>query len=69
MISYIPFWKTLKASPETTYTLINRHNINPTTINRLRNNRPVTTTTLNDLCIILKCEISDIVEFIPEDEL
>lgn len=67
MISYAPFWKTLKASPETTYTLINKHNINPTTINRLRNNKPVTTTTLNDLCIILKCEISDIVEFVPED--
>lgn len=66
MIVYTPFWKTLQESPETTYTLINKHNINPTTINRLRNNKPVTTTTLNDLCIILKCDISDIVAFIPE---
>lgn len=67
MISYRPFWKTLQASPESTYTLINHHNINPTTINRLRNNRPVTTTTLNDLCIILKCKLSDIAEFVPEE--
>ena len=67
MISYAPFWKTLKDSPETTYTLINKHNINPTTINRLRNNNPVTTTTLNDLCLILKCEICDIIEFLPEE--
>lgn len=67
MISYTPFWKTLAASSETTYTLINNHNINPTTINRLRNNRPLTTTSLNDLCLILNCEISDIIEFLPEE--
>ena len=66
MIVYTPFWETLKASSETTYTLINNHHINPTTINRLRNNRPVTTTTLNDLCIILECGICDIVAYIPE---
>lgn len=68
MITYTPFWKTLQKSTETTYTLINKHNINPTTINRLRNNKPVTTTTLNDLCIILKCDICDIISFIPEED-
>lgn len=68
MISYTPFWKTLNSSSETTYTLINKHNINPTTINRLRNNKPVTTTTLNDLCIILNCGLSDIAEFVPEEK-
>lgn len=67
MISYSPFWKTLDASSETTYTLIHKHNINPTTITRLRNNKPVTTTTLNDLCLILKCNISDIIAFVPEE--
>lgn len=66
MISYAPFWRTLKASAETTYSLIEKHHINSTTITRLRNNRPVTTTTLNDLCIILDCDLPDIVEFIPE---
>lgn len=67
MIIYTPFWNTLKESPETTYTLINNHNINPTTINRLRNNKPVTTTTLNDFCLILKCDICDIIAFVPEE--
>jgi len=67
MIVYTPFWETLKRSSESTYTLINKHNINPTTINRLRNNKPVTTTTLNDLCIILHCDLSDIVAFVPEE--
>lgn len=68
MISYAPFWKTLAASTETTYTLREKHNINSTTLTRLRNNKPVTTTTLNDLCLILNCDISDIVEFVPEEK-
>ena len=68
MIVYTPFWNTLKDSPESTYTLINNHNINPTTINRLRNNKPVTTTTLNDLCLILNCDVSDIIAFVPEEK-
>lgn len=68
MIVYTPFWETLKKSSETTYTLINNHNINPTTINRLRNNKPVTTTTLDDLCIILNCDVCDLVAFVPSDE-
>lgn len=68
MITYKPFWDTLSKSSETTYTLINKHNINPTTINRLRNDKPVTTTTLNDLCIIFNCPLSDIAEFVPEAE-
>lgn len=66
MISYAPFWKTLENSVETTYSLIEKHHINSTTIARLRHNKPVTTTTLNDLCLILDCDLSDIVEFIPE---
>lgn len=68
MISYAPFWKTLEASSETTYTLRKKHNINGTTMTRLKHNLPVSTTTLNDLCIIFNCKLSDIAEFIPEEK-
>ncbi len=67
MIDYNPFWNTLKASTETTYTLITRHHISSATIDKLRKNRPVTTTTLNDLCRILNCNIQDILVYIPSD--
>ena len=50
MIEYSPFWNTLKKSTETTYTLIHKHHISSATIDKLRKNKPVTTTTLNDLC-------------------
>ena len=68
MIVYTPFWKTLKASNESTYTLITRHRISSATVDKLRKNKPITTTTLNDLCRILDCSVSDILEYEPSDE-
>lgn len=65
MISYAPFWKTLHASSESTYTLIKNHHISSATIDKLRKNKPITTTTINDLCAILHCEVSDILQYIP----
>ena len=65
MISYAPFWETLKNSKETTYTLINTYKVSSSTIDKLRNNKNITTLTINDLCRILDCDISDIIEYIP----
>lgn len=68
MIVYTPFWKTLKESQETTYTLIFKHHISSSTIDKLRKNRPLNTTTLNDLCRILGCSVAGILEYIPCEE-
>lgn len=67
MIDYSPFWNTLKKSTETTYTLINRHHISSATIDKLRKNKPMNTTTLNDLCRILNCKLEEIAQYIPSD--
>lgn len=67
MISYAPFWKTLSASGESTYTLIKNHRISGSTINKLRNNKPINTTTVNDLCRILHCPVEQILEYIPHE--
>lgn len=68
MIIYNPFWNTLKQSPETTYTLVLKHRISSSTLNKLRKNKPVTTTTLNDLCRILDCRIEDVLQYVPSDD-
>ena len=65
MICYDPFWETLKASSETTYTLIKNHHISSATIDKLRKNKPMNTTTLNDLCIILNCPLDKIAHYVP----
>ncbi|MDD6320036.1 MAG: helix-turn-helix transcriptional regulator [Oscillospiraceae bacterium] len=67
MIVYQPFWETLKESPETTYTLIKNHHLSSSTVDKLRKNKPITTTTLNDLCRILNCRIEDVAEYVPSD--
>lgn len=67
MIQYNPFWETLKKSDETTYTLINKHHISSAILDKLRNNKPMNTTTLNDLCRILNCRVEDIAEYVPSD--
>lgn len=68
MISYAPFWQTLRDSPESTYTLIKNHRISSSTIDKLRRNKPVTVTTINDLCRILNCNVSDVMTYIPSEE-
>ena len=65
MISYGPFWATLRASGESTYTLIKNHRISSSTIDKLRKNKPLNTTTINDLCRILNCPVEKIMEYIP----
>lgn len=67
MISYGPFWDTLHDSSETTYTLIKNHRISSSTIDKLRKDKPVTTTTINDLCRILGCRVEQIIEYIPSE--
>lgn len=47
----------------TTYTLINKYNINPRTINNLKHNKSITLYTMEQLCKILNCTPNDIVEF------
>lgn len=66
MISYEPFFKTLREKNLTTYRLIKYYNISRSLIDRLKHNKPLSTVTLNDLCCILDCQISDIAEYRPD---
>lgn len=68
MISYEPFWNTLHSSGESTYTLIKNHRISSSTIDKLRKNKPMNTTTINDLCRILKCRVENIMEYVPSQD-
>ena len=66
MIAYTPFWKTLEKSPETWYTLVNTHHINPNTLSRMKHGKGINTRTLNDLCSIFDCRVEDILVYIPD---
>ena len=66
MISYEPFWKTLQVREVTTYDLIYKQGMSANTIQRLRHDRPISTRTLDELCEILQCGVSDILTYKPD---
>lgn len=68
MISFAPFRELIKKRKISTYflrTKCGEYNLDNKTIDRLMHDDSVTTYTLNSLCNILNCGLSDIVEFIP----
>lgn len=64
MISYNRLWETMKKKGISTYRLRESHGFFIKTIAKLRQNGTVTTQTLDKLCSILDCELSDIAEYI-----
>ncbi|MBE6941787.1 MAG: helix-turn-helix transcriptional regulator [Ruminococcaceae bacterium] len=68
MISYEPFYKTLKEKGISTYKLINEHGISRSLLDRLKHNRPISTVTLNDLCSILHCKVENILVFTEDND-
>lgn len=68
MISYEPFWQTIRRKNISTYQLIYEHGILPDTIQRLRSGKTIATKTLNTLCSVIGCQISDILVFVPDEE-
>lgn len=68
IISYAPFWTTLKEKGISQYQLINNYNFSTGTLDTLRKNNSITMKTLEDICIMLDCEIWDVVEIIKPEK-
>ena len=66
LISYAPFYETIKKKNISTYKLINTYNLSRSLIDRLKHDKPITTVTLNDLCKILECRVEDIMIYRPD---
>ncbi|GAA6397057.1 hypothetical protein I4300191C4_17140 [Solibaculum mannosilyticum] len=68
MIRYRPLWETMAKKKATTYTLRVIHGMSHATVQRLQNDMPVSTHTLNKLCKILDCRLQDVAEYIPDND-
>jgi len=66
LIVYTPLWETMKKKGVTTYTLREKYRISGSTVQRLKKNLSVSTNTLDDLCVLLDCELSDVAKFEKE---
>lgn len=61
MISYKPFYNTLFEMGITEYQLIHVYGISANTLHRMKKGEPITTKTIDKLCYILDCEVSDVI--------
>jgi DNA-binding Xre family transcriptional regulator len=62
MISYEPFYTTLKRRNMSEYHLIYKEGMSANTLHRMKKGLPITTQTLDTLCFILDCEVEDILK-------
>ena len=68
MISYEPFYRTLKEKNISTYKLINKFGISRSLLDRLKHNKPISTVTINDLCAFLDCGVEDILVYKKDEK-
>ena len=67
MIVFDPLWDTMKRKKISQYALIRDYSVSTGTLDALRKNRSVTLHTINELCRILQCDVSDVIRYVPED--
>ncbi len=67
MIVFDPLWDTMKRKKISQYALIRDYGVSTGTLDALRKNRSVTLHTVNELCRILQCDVSDVIRYVPED--
>ena len=68
MIVYDKLWKTMKDQGISQYALIKKYGVSPAQITRLKRNESVSTHTIDMFCKILKCSVSDIMEYMEDEE-
>ncbi len=67
MIKYDPLWETMRRKGISTYALIKNYSFSRGTLDSLKQNRNISTATLNDLCNILSCRVEDVLVHIPDE--
>ena len=68
MIIFEPLWYTMKEKNMTQYKLIKNYGFSTGTLDALRKNKSITLNTLDDICRILECDVSDVIKYVSEDK-
>ena len=66
MISYRPFYQTMLKRGLTEYNLIYKEGFSANILHRMKHGKTITIKTLDTLCFILDCDVSDIIEHVKE---
>ena len=68
LISYAPLFKTMKNKKISSYRL-EKLGFSRATYYSIQKGNSVSTNTINQLCTLLDCQVSDVMEYISETEL
>ncbi len=68
IISYAPFWQTLKKKNISQYDLINKMYISSSMLQKLRTDKPITLKSIAMLCLRLNVVPSEVFMFCPDGE-
>lgn len=63
MITFDPLWKTLNDKGISQYNLIEDYKMSRGMLDNLKHNRSITLNTLNDICNMLDCDITDVIKY------
>ena len=66
MISYEPFFQTLLDKGVTEYQLIYKHGFSSHTLHRMRHGMNMNVKTLDTICFILDCQVSDVIRYVKD---
>lgn len=67
MITYQPFYQTLIKKGITEYQLVFKHGFSSHILHRMKHGETITLKTLDTLCFILDCDISDIIKYVKDE--
>ena len=67
MISYQPFYTTLLKKGITEYHLLYKEGFSANILHRMKHGKNITMKTLDTLCCILDCDISDIITYVKDE--
>lgn len=67
MISYQPFFKTMEKKEITSYALFKK-GFSKATYYSIQQGNSISTNTVNQLCRLLKCSVSDVMEYIEDEK-
>ena len=68
LITYEPFWNTMKSKGITSYKLEKQYGMSKSMIYKLKHNKNVQLTTINELCKVFECDLLDVIAYIPDEE-
>ena len=67
MITLSPLWETMKKKNVSQYALLNKYGISRGMLYNLKKDKNITLETLNKLCNILDCDITDIIKYTKDE--